>query len=163
MSLEDVAQPTRIRGELVSDNYFRVLGATALVGRLIGDVDTTDAPVAVLSYETWRNRFGGDPHVVGRAIQLGLERLAIIGVASPGFQDPAYPSEFWAPLASTSQLLGEDLSRMHVPYLQTIARPRPGVTRQQVQAYIASIPTNESRDGWRLAALPGTYLRFWPA
>lgn len=162
-TLEGVAQPTTIQGELVSDNYFRVLVAGALAGRLIGDDATSHTPVVVLSFSAWRNRFGGDPNTIGSAIQLGRDHYTVIGVARPDFDDPAYPSEFWAPLTATPQLLGVDMQRTHNPYLQIIARPRPGVTRQQIQSYIAAVTTDGSREGWRLAALPGIYLRFWPA
>jgi predicted permease len=162
-TLEGIAQPTNIQGELVSDNYFGVLAATPFAGRLIGDDATTHAPVVVLSYDSWRNRFGGNPNIIGSSIQLGRERYTVIGVARRDFADPAWPSEFWAPLAATPQLIGVDLQGTHNPYLQTIARPRPGVTGQQVQSYVAGVTTDGSRDGWRLAALPGIYLRFWPA
>ncbi|HEY2434690.1 MAG TPA: ADOP family duplicated permease [Vicinamibacterales bacterium] len=162
-TLEGIAQPAYIQGELVSDNYFGILAAAPFTGRLIGDKAATHSLVLVLSYDSWRHRFGGDPNIVGSSIQLGREFYTVIGVTRPDFEDPAYPSEFWAPLAATPQLLGVDLSRMHVPYLQTIARPRPGVTQRQVQSYVAGLTTDGTRDGWRLAALRGIYLRFWPA
>jgi putative ABC transport system permease protein len=117
-----------------------------------------------LSYEAWRSRFGGTPNVIGSSIQLGRDQYTVIGVTRPDFDDPAYRSEFWVPLAATRQLLGVDLQqRTHSPYLQTIARPRTDVTGQQVQSYIATVITDGSHDGWRLAALPAIYLRFWPA
>jgi putative ABC transport system permease protein len=163
-TLEGVAQPTNIQGEVVSDNYFRVLAASPFAGRLIGDDPTTRSSVVVLSYEAWRSRFGGDSNVIGSSVQLAREHYTVIGITRPDFDDPAYRSEFWAPLAATRQLLGVDLQqRAHSPYLQTIARPRPDVTGRQVQSYIATVTTDGSRDGWRLAALPGIYLRFWPA
>ena len=162
-TLEGIAQPTSIQGELVSDNYFRVLAAEPFAGRLIGDNATAHSPVIVLSYDSWRNRFGANPHVIGSSIQLGRSHYTVIGIARRDFGDPAYPSEFWAPLAATPLFQGVDLSRMHNPYLQTIARPRPGITTRQVQSYVATVTTDGSRDGWRLAALPGIYLRFWPA
>jgi hypothetical protein len=110
-TLEGIAQPTTIQGELVSDNYFRVLAAAPLAGRLIGDDATKHTPVVVLSYNSWRNRFGGDPNVIGSAIQLGRDQYTVIGVARPDFDDPAYPSEFWVPLTATPQLIGVDLQR----------------------------------------------------
>ncbi len=103
------------------------------------------------------------PELIGSAIQLGRDHYTVIGIARPEFDDPAYPSEFWASLTATPQLIGADLQRAHNPYLQIIARPRLGVTRQQIQSYIATLTTDGSREGWRLAALPGIYLRFWPA
>jgi len=141
-TLEGIAQPTTIQGELVSDNYFSVLAASPFAGRLIGDDPTTHSPVIVLSYNAWQSRFNGDPNVIGSAIQLGRDHYTVIGVARPDFDDPAYPSEFWAPFAATRQLLGVDLQQTHNPYLQTIARPRSGVTAPQVQSYVGTVATD---------------------
>jgi putative ABC transport system permease protein len=162
-TLEGVAEPARIRGELVSDNYFRVLAPTSFMGRFIGADATARQPVIVLSYDTWRNRFGGKANIVGSSIQFGQNHYTVIGVAPPGFHGPAYPTEFWGPLAMTVPLNGYDLAGAHSAYLQTIARPSSGVARQEVQSYVRNITTAGSRDGWTLAALPGNYLRFWPA
>ena len=162
-TLEGVAEPTQIRGELVSENYFRVLAPTSFMGRFIGADATARQPVIVLSYDTWRNRFGGNANIVGSSIQFGQNHYTVIGVAPPGFHGPAYPTEFWGPLAMTVPLNGYDLAGTHSAYLQTIARPSSGVARQQLQSYVKDITTAGSRDGWTLAALPGNYLRFWPA
>jgi predicted permease len=162
-TLEGVAEPTQIRGELVSDNYFRVLASVPFMGRFIGADATALEPVIVLSYDTWRHRFGGHANIVGSSIQFGHNHYTVIGVAPPGFHGPAYPTEFWGPLAMTVPLNGYDLAAAHAAYLQTIARPSPGVGRQQVQSYVADIRTDGSPDGWTLTALPGNYLRFWPA
>ncbi|HSQ19584.1 MAG TPA: ABC transporter permease, partial [Blastocatellia bacterium] len=78
----------RLRGDLVSGNYFSVLGVTPAVGRLIGPEDDDQPgahPVAVLSHRFWRRAFGAEPEAVGRIIKLNGYDFQIIGVASKDF------------------------------------------------------------------------------
>jgi len=77
-----------VRGELVSGNYFEVLGVHPLIGRLISEADdhqSIPAPVAVISYEFWRRRFGMDPSIVDRTVILNGHRFTLIGITPPGF------------------------------------------------------------------------------
>ncbi len=78
----------RIRGELVSGNYFDVLDVRPLLGRLISEADdhaSITSPVAVLSYEFWSRRFGMDPSILNRTLILNGQRFTVIGVTPPGF------------------------------------------------------------------------------
>ncbi len=78
----------QVRGELISGNYFEVLGGRPWVGRLITEADEGEgvaSPVAVISYEFWRRRFGMDPSVVNRTIVLNGYRFRVIGVTDPSF------------------------------------------------------------------------------
>lgn len=78
----------QVRGELISGNYFTVLGARPWVGRLISEADEEEgiaSPVAVISYDFWKRRFGMDPSVVGRTIVLNGHRFKLIGVTDPRF------------------------------------------------------------------------------
>jgi len=82
------ARSARVRGELVSGNYYEVLGVNAWIGRLITEEDDHTSitfPVAVLSYEFWENRFGMDPTIVNRPIFLNGYRFTVIGVTPPDF------------------------------------------------------------------------------
>jgi len=157
---------TRRQGELVSGNYFTVLGARAARGRLLepGD-DTGAAPVLVISHGLWRDAFQATPDIVGRAIRVERREYTVVGVAAQEFQAPSYPSQFWIPLAMARQSFGglDVLHRADVPVLQTVGVLRPGVSRASVQSLLTSWPTAGTRDGWQLAVLPGAYLRFWPA
>ena len=78
----------RVDGELVSGDYFAVLGVGPALGRVLSRADET-APgadaVTVLSYDCWRRRFGGDPGVVGRTLTVNGTPLAVVGVARAGF------------------------------------------------------------------------------
>jgi predicted permease len=82
----------RVRGALVSGNYFSVLGVRPVVGTAIEESDDVTprsggarGPVAVLSYGYWMRRFGGDPAAVGRTVELNGSPFTIAGVAPPGF------------------------------------------------------------------------------
>ncbi len=93
----------RIVGELVSSNYFSVLGVNPALGRLIAaeDVQTDDeAPVAVLSYGVWQRVFGSDPEVAGKSILLNGHRFTVIGVAARQFAGTTVgsPTDVWLPL-----------------------------------------------------------------
>jgi hypothetical protein len=83
------SETERVEGELVSGNYFEVLGVTAARGRLIttADDETNGAnEVAVLSFRLWQRRFAGDPGVIGSTIKLDGHEFMIIGVASEQFE-----------------------------------------------------------------------------
>ncbi len=77
-----------VHGELVSGNYFEVLGVQPLLGRLIGEADDHESitsPVAVISHEFWKRRFGMDPSIINRTLMLNGHRFTVIGVTPPGF------------------------------------------------------------------------------
>ncbi len=167
MTLASGDAPTRVWGELVSGNYFDVLGTRAVTGRVIGVIDDRvpgGHRVVVIGYDLWRRSFGADPAIVGRTIRLGRDEYTVLGVAPSGFHGPAWPSEFWMPVMMSTRMFGVDvLSRPDLPVFQTIARPRSGLRLSQIQAQVRTVETSGSKDGWRLEAFPGAYLRFWPA
>ncbi len=93
----------RITGELVSGNYFAVLGVKPALGRLIttDDVFTDDeAPVVVVSYGIWQRVFGSDPQVAGKSILLNGHRLTVVGVTARQFAGTTVgsPTDVWLPL-----------------------------------------------------------------
>ena len=156
--------PVRVRGELVSSNYFRVLGAKPFAGEWLTVDDThVPSPSIVLSYDFWLGRFGANPAVIGTPIRVGQGDYRVLGIAAPGFHGPAYPSDFWIPLTMTEAVVGEDLAQSRTPYLQTVARPRAGVTLDQIRGRVQAFVPYASKEGWRLGAFPGFYLKFWPA
>jgi putative ABC transport system permease protein len=159
--------PARVWGELVSGNYFDVLGTTAVAGRVISVSDDRGPggqPVVVIGYSLWRRSFGADPAIVGRTIRLGRFDYTVIGVAPPGFRGPAWASEYWIPLTMSAQVFGLDvLSRPDLPVFQTVARPQARLRLSEIQARVRTVETSASKDAWRLEAFPGVYLRFWPA
>src|SRR5207247_2068155 len=81
-------QTERVEGELVSGNYFEVLGVRAVVGRTITPDDDRipgGHPVAVLNYDFWRDRFRSDPGVLGQKLTVNGYPITVVGVSQPGF------------------------------------------------------------------------------
>jgi hypothetical protein len=88
MDLANRGGGERVRVEFVSGNYFEVLGARPFLGRLISEADDEESitlPIAVISYDLWKRRFGMDPSIINRSLTLDGHRFAVIGVTSPGF------------------------------------------------------------------------------
>jgi predicted permease len=88
MNVSYADQNERVRGELVSGNFFQVLGVRPWVGRLFtqeDDITPGAHPVAVLSYAFWSRRFAKDREVVGKTILVNEHPLEVIGVTPPGF------------------------------------------------------------------------------
>lgn len=94
-------EPLKVTGGRVSGNLFRTLGAGAALGRTIepGDSVPGQHRVLVLSHALWRSRFGGDPRVIGRGVELDQEPYIIIGVMPAGFEVFGPGTDLWTPLA----------------------------------------------------------------
>jgi predicted permease len=95
-------------GALVTGNYFQMLGVNALLGRTLFPADSP-APggqsVVVLAYSAWKNRFAGDPNIIGRKLALHGYPFEVIGVTKQGFDGLGEaPREYWAPITMQAQL-----------------------------------------------------------
>ena len=104
LSLSRGGANERIWGFEVSGNYFDVLGVKAIKGRtFLPEEDKTPLshPVAVLSYNAWQRRFGGDQDIVGKDILLNDHQFRVIGIAPEGFKgtEMVYTPEIWLPAA----------------------------------------------------------------
>jgi predicted permease len=130
---------------LVTGEFFPLLGLGARVGRLLGPEDDhfpTTPAVVVLSHDYWSARFGRDPGVVGRSIELNETRLTIIGVTPPGFfgvsvggnPDLYLPMTLAAVANRSSDALGPNRG-----FLSAIGRLRPGVSRQQASEQLGPL------------------------
>ncbi|HEX7049885.1 MAG TPA: ABC transporter permease [Longimicrobiales bacterium] len=136
-------------GELVSGNYFSVLGVTPAVGRLIlpSDDDVPGrAPVAVISYTVWQRSFGLNPDVVGRTVRLNGQPYTIIGVAPPGFAGSTRPlaAGVWVPMAMADRLTGQSgddslLEERGSRWLGVIGRLADGATLERAQAQVTTL------------------------
>ena len=98
-----------VRGEVISGNYFEMLGVGAAQGRVImpDDDRTRNAhPVIVISDRLWRTRFNADPQTLGRLTYLNGKPFTIIGILPPSFTGTVFANEtdFWAPVMMESQL-----------------------------------------------------------
>ena len=133
---------------LVSGSYFSVLGVTPVMGRAFGtEVDRVrDAnPVAVISYDFWRNRMGGAADAVGRSIRIRNTSFDVVGVTPPQFHGETVGAspDIWVPLTMQSAIFpGHDyLSPETNPFrktewLELIGRLKPGVTLAQAKAAV---------------------------
>jgi macrolide transport system ATP-binding/permease protein len=100
-----------LRAEYVSGNYFTTLGVGAYAGRPLLDIDDKPgaAPALVLSYQTWKADFGGEPGMVGSTIHVQTHPFTIAGIAPPGFYGDrvvSRPPDFWVPLANEPMIEG---------------------------------------------------------
>jgi putative ABC transport system permease protein len=122
-------RPEQIQGIRVSADYFRVFGAPMTIGRTFSaEEDRPGGPaVAVISNGLWRSRYGGDPGIINRTIDVGGEPYSVIGVLGRTFtNDPK--SDIWLPLKPDPNSVDQG------DYLQATARLKPGVTVSQAQA-----------------------------
>jgi len=99
----------RIRCELVSGNYFQILGVTPWRGRLLRDSDDRvpgGHPVAVLSYAVWNGAFGADPNIIGRTVRLNGYPYQIVGIAPPQFYGIEFdsPAGVFVPMMMKAQI-----------------------------------------------------------
>jgi len=128
--------------ELVSGNYFSVLGTRAALGRLLSDVDDVvlrGAPAAVVSDRFWRNSLSRNPDIVGTTIQIDNQSVTIIGVAAPDFFgiEVGVSPDVWVPLAMQPQLLyqGDALAdNREANWLEVIGRRAPGITHARAES-----------------------------
>ena len=126
------APPQHIAYANVSGNFFAVLGVAPARGRPLRLADETPAlpEVAVLSDGLWRQRYGADPRILGRGINLDNRYLTVVGVMPAGFDFPA-ATELWAPEPFSNPLLGRRGAR----FLQAVARlPAGGALAPAVAA-----------------------------
>jgi predicted permease len=143
MSMSASGQTERVQGEEVSGNFFSALGLNPQLGRLFTEADdqTPGAhPVAVLSFNFWQRRFGADPNIVGKTINLNNYPFTVIGVAPQGFHgvEVGVAPDVRVPLMMDGQVrqrggrpIFEDRGSM---WLGVAARLKSGVSIEQAQA-----------------------------
>jgi predicted permease len=129
--------------EMVSGNYFDVLGVQPAIGRLLvpsEDLAQEANPVVVLSFAYWQGRFGSDPRIVGQTISINSHPFTVIGVAAPGFHSVVSgdnPAVF-VPMTMKPEITPgwNDLDARRSVWLNIAGRLRTGITREQAQAGI---------------------------
>ena len=148
LSLGDGERVERVWGELVSGNYFAVLGVKPVLGRVFSPDEYGDRqggyPVAVLSYGLWQRQFYGDRGVIGRTIRVNRQQFSVIGVAPQEFRGiiPGLAFEIWVPAMMGTQLnLMPDwmMKNRQTRSFLAIARLKPGVTMARARAEIAAV------------------------
>ena len=132
-------------GYEVSGGYYSTLGLTPAVGRLLGPQDdASPTPVAVISYDYWRRRFGLDPAAIGKTITHAATTLTIVGVEPEGFEgtERSRTHQFTVPFSMTDQLGGGDgkwRREWDLNFLDMMARVKPGVTVAQANAEVRAL------------------------
>ena len=147
MSLRGKDGAERIYGEMVSTNYFNVLGTPPHIGRLFTSDDSEQpaaTPLAVLSHRFWMRRFNGDPAIVGQTLVLNGRPFMVIGVTPEGFHGTTLlTSDLWVPVNMVGELASRlppaILTSRESAWLVMGARLKPGVTVGQAQAELANI------------------------
>src|SRR6185436_19781817 len=156
-------------GEIVSGEYFPVLGVTAELGRvLLPSDDAPGAPPAVvLSHAFWTRRFGAAPAAVGRTIAINGQAFTIVGVAGERFTGVLAPlrGDLWVPLAADSLLRPAlDPAARDEISLHLVGRLKPGVDRERAQTDLDAIgqqiraPAGAADRGPAVTVYAGTLL-----
>ncbi len=141
------AQADTARIRLVSGDYFETLGVNAAAGQVFTpEVDRArgGAPIAVISYAFWKQRFGLDPTILGRTIRIHNSSFEIVGVSPPGFfgETVGQAADVWVPITMQDVIYpGRDLLtaspqgllNQHI-WLQVMGRLKPGITTTQANA-----------------------------
>ena len=131
-TVNDGSLAERVSGQLVSGNFFTVLGVGAHLGRVFTDADdlTPGAHfVTVISYDYWRSRFGADPNIVGKKISINTFPFTIIGVSAQGFNDV----DVGAAPALRVPMMMKDLMHYRRNNTPVLARLKPGISIEQAQ------------------------------
>jgi predicted permease len=161
----------RVTMEMVSGNYFTMLGVPAAIGRTFGPDDDRQPgghPVAVLSYNYWMTAFGGDPGVLGKSITVNGQPLTVIGVSAKGFDgvEPDFTPQVRVPVMMVKQMVPFmswiTFDDARARWVQVFGRLKPGVSRGQARAAIEPLYESvvqdalkgEARDS-RIEVLPG--------
>jgi putative ABC transport system permease protein len=148
LTLTGQGEPEQLDGMIVSANLFSLLGVSAERGRIFEPEDgrAGAARVAIISHNFWQERFGGDPNVIGKTLMLSDEPVTLIGVMSPGFQDPSQSNErqIWINprdvVPDWSPNLAVDVRSIRdTGFLRVIARLKPNVNVEQAQTDLDAI------------------------
>jgi predicted permease len=146
------SEPKQLAGELVTSNYFDVLGLNPAVGRFFlptEDKHPNSDEVAVLSYALWTNKFGSDRNVVGRTLTLNARPYTIIGVAPRGFKGIAAfvnAEQVWIPISMKDQALAgvfaEFIDDRRALMMVSFGRLKPGVSMSQAEASLKTLASS---------------------
>jgi putative ABC transport system permease protein len=146
-------QPDLVGAELVSGNYFDVLGLQPALGRLFvaaDDVVPGANPVAVLSFSYWQRRFGTDPGILNQSVLVNGHPFTVVGVAPSGFHSVVMGDmpDVFVPMTMKAQIIPgrRDLEDRRSSWLNIIGKLKPGTTREQAEAGIGPLWTSIRSD-----------------
>jgi putative ABC transport system permease protein len=136
--LADGTRVEELEVQYVGADLLPMLGVQPWRGRLFTPAEAlpNSAEVVLISYRLWQSWFGGDENVIGRKVQLAARPATIIGVMPPGFYFRNRNTDVWNPLALDP---ARDYRKTAGRYLMSVARLKPGATRDQAQAQMTAI------------------------
>jgi putative ABC transport system permease protein len=142
-NLTEGDEPERIPGSLVTPNIFTALAINAEQGRVFTpeEGEAGREQVVLVKHSLWQRRFGSDPNLIGKTINLGGKSYTVVGVMPPDFDFPVNGSELWAPLVFDAK----DLTDRGSHYLQVFGLLKPGVTQAQAQAEMTAIARQQEQ------------------
>ena len=126
--------------EVVSPNYFSMLGVEAARGRVLqpGEDRRGSEPVAILSDGLWRTRYGGAPEVLGRRVQVNGVAFTVVGVMPPDFAGVSQTAELWGTIAHISTS-GYDMDDANGLWVNALARPAANRTVAEVENELTAL------------------------
>jgi putative ABC transport system permease protein len=144
--IEQGQMAERLQGLAGTADFFPLLGVAPARGRVFNPEEFEPGAdnVIVLSDRFWTKRFGGDPNIVGRTVQLDGKTVMIVGIMPPDFDHPILWGrvDFWQPLAFNA----EQKKKRDTNYLSSFARLRPGVSIEQAQQSMVALASNIGKE-----------------
>jgi predicted permease len=153
VALNHGGENARIWGYEVTGNYFQVLGVKPALGRFFTpgeDQNPGGDPYVVLSYAAWQHRFGGDPGIVNKTVNIDGLTYTVLGVAPKGFlgTERLYVPDFWVPMSMEAQVEGGNnwLKARQTWNIWVLGRIKAGISHQQAQSEIETIAAQLVRE-----------------
>jgi putative ABC transport system permease protein len=148
VSLGSGREPLRVRGQMVTGNFFTTLGVIPGAGRLLTSADDEPggAPVVVLSDRLWRQQFGGSPDILSSPIIINGHPFTVVGIAPDGFHGPALgeTADLWLPIARIAEARSSDralLTDRGASWLLVMGRLSDQVSVASAQAAASAVAT----------------------
>jgi putative ABC transport system permease protein len=136
-------EPHRATGGLVTANFFPMLGAQPLLGRMLvpADLEKSSPPVAVLTHAYWQRAFGSDPSILGQTLDLTVKKAQIVGVLKPASHYATQrQQDFYVNYAANDHYMGSSMQNERPHRMTTVyARLAPGATTASAQAELRQI------------------------
>ncbi|MGH9743389.1 MAG: ABC transporter permease [Candidatus Acidiferrum sp.] len=148
----------QLAGELVSGNFFEILGVNPEYGRLFTSSDDGargSNPVVVLSDRYWKRQFDGRPDAIGSILRIDSHDFRVIGVLPASLQEFDRGAQIWLPLSMAIEaepMMATQIDRLGNDFFSVLARLRPGISMQKAQAELDTVSE-------RLGA--GQTIRIW--
>lgn len=136
-----------VRGQLVTANYFSVLGVQPILGSgfASGEAAREQEPTVVLSHALWQRRFGSDPEIIGKPVALDNQTFTVVGVVPDSFRGTHFmygSNDLWIPVTAATLIrknIPEFLVQRETWWLEGMVRLKPGVSMERAQAAVNTL------------------------